>query len=117
MPPRFPGFTRAHVPGGEWVKTRMVRDNFKRAKVAEEEVTRTSLRYISRNTTLPMRTRIEAQLQLVSMPNYTRTTQIKNRCVDSGYARSVIKEFRLCRMKFREKALAGELPGVKKASW
>lgn len=98
MPPRFPGFTRAHVPGGEYPKTRMVRDNFKRAKFAEEEVTRTALRYISRNTTLPKRARIEAQLQLAAMPNYTRYTQIKNRCVESGYARSVIPEFRLCRV-------------------
>lgn len=98
MPPRYPGFTRAHVPGGLYPKTRMVRDNFKRAKVAENEVTRTALRYIARNTTLPGAARIAAQLQLNAMPNYTRPTQIKNRCVESGYARSVISEFRLCRV-------------------
>lgn len=98
MPPRFPGFTRAHVPGGEYPKTRMVRDNFKRSMVAQEEVTRTALRYIARNTTLPQRARIQAQIQLAAMPNYTRATQIKNRCVESGYARSVLSEFRLCRV-------------------
>lgn len=100
MPPRYPGFTKLHVPGGEYVKTKMVRDNFKRQMFAENETTRNALRYISRNTTLPMRARIEAQLQLASMPNYTRYTQVKDRCIESGYARSVISDFRLCRVSF-----------------
>ena len=95
-----PGVNKLHVPGGEYVKTKMVRDNFKRQMFAENETTRNALRYISRNTTLPMRARIEAQLQLASMPNYTRYTQVKDRCIESGYARSVISDFRLCRVSF-----------------
>lgn len=86
------------IPGGEYVKTKMLRDNFKRQMFAENETTRTALRYISRNTTLPMRARIEAQLQLAGMPSYTRYTQVKDRCVESGYARSIIKEFRVSRV-------------------
>lgn len=95
----------------------MVRDNYKRHMFANEETHRVALRYIAQNTTLPMRARVEAQLQLASMPNYTRYTQVRNRCVESGYARSVLPDFRLCRMKFRDMALSGKLPGVRKASW
>lgn len=51
-----------------------------------------------RNTTLPQRVRAQAQLQLSQMHVYTRPTQIKNRCVASGTARSVFRDFRLNRV-------------------
>jgi len=40
-----------------------------------------------------------------------------NRCRTCGRPRSFIRKFGLCRICFRLKALAGELPGVTKASW
>lgn len=57
-----------------------------------------ALRYIIRNTTLPQRVRAQAQLQLSQMHAYTRPTQIKNRCVAGGIARSVIRDFRIARV-------------------
>jgi len=39
------------------------------------------------------------------------------RCGRCGRARAVYRKFMLCRICFRELAHAGELPGVKKASW
>lgn len=51
-----------------------------------------------RNTTLPQRVRAQAQLQLSQMHPYTRPTQIKNRCVASGTARSIIRDFRINRV-------------------
>lgn len=57
-----------------------------------------ALRYLIRNTTLPQRVRAQAQLQLSQMHVYTRPTQIKNRCVASGTARSVFRDFRLNRV-------------------
>lgn len=39
------------------------------------------------------------------------------RCGRCGRARAVFRRFMLCRICFRELAHAGELPGVKKASW
>ncbi|RAO99342.1 30S ribosomal protein S14 type Z [Petrotoga sp. 9PW.55.5.1] len=44
-------------------------------------------------------------------------TRAYSRCKVCGRPRSVYKEFGLCRICFREKALEGKLPGVKKASW
>jgi small subunit ribosomal protein S14 len=40
-----------------------------------------------------------------------------NRCVSCGRSRGYLRKFALCRICFREKALAGEVPGVKKVSW
>lgn len=39
------------------------------------------------------------------------------RCQRCGRARAVLKKFGLCRICFRELALRGEIPGVRKASW
>ncbi|HDI72611.1 MAG TPA: type Z 30S ribosomal protein S14 [candidate division WOR-3 bacterium] len=41
----------------------------------------------------------------------------RNRCKRCGRPRGYIRKFGLCRICFRELALRGELPGVKKASW
>lgn len=40
-----------------------------------------------------------------------------NRCKRCGRPRAYMRRFALCRICFREMALAGELPGVVKASW
>jgi len=39
------------------------------------------------------------------------------RCRRCGRSRAVLRRFMLCRICLRELALAGELPGVTKASW
>lgn len=39
------------------------------------------------------------------------------RCDRCGRPRAVYRRFRLCRVCFREMAHAGELPGIRKASW
>ncbi|MBI3208378.1 MAG: type Z 30S ribosomal protein S14 [Candidatus Solibacter usitatus] len=41
----------------------------------------------------------------------------RNRCFRCGRPRGFIGKFELCRICFRQLALAGEIPGVVKASW
>jgi len=41
----------------------------------------------------------------------------RNRCNRCGRARAYLRKFELCRICFREMALNGEIPGVRKASW
>lgn len=57
-----------------------------------------ALRYAIRNTSLPARVRVQAQLELAQTHPHTRPTQIKNRCIESGTARSVFRDFRLNRV-------------------
>ncbi|KAK4189754.1 hypothetical protein QBC35DRAFT_492306 [Podospora australis] len=102
---------------GCYVNKWVMRDNAKRKAFEAAEPERQALRYIIANTTLPQRTRAIAQLQLTQMHAYTRPTQIKNRCTMGGIGRSVLRAFKISRYNFRMQALAGNLPGVKKASW
>jgi small subunit ribosomal protein S14 len=39
------------------------------------------------------------------------------RCERCGRPRAVMKEFKLCRICFRELAYKGQIPGIKKSSW
>jgi small subunit ribosomal protein S14 len=45
------------------------------------------------------------------------TNQVRNRCRACGRPRGYMRKFQLCRICFREQALAGKIPGVVKASW
>jgi small subunit ribosomal protein S14 len=40
-----------------------------------------------------------------------------SRCQFCGRARAIYKKFGICRICFRNMALRGEIPGVRKASW
>ena len=44
-------------------------------------------------------------------------TRKVNRCFRCGRRRAYMRDFGLCRLCFRELALKGEIPGIKKASW
>lgn len=41
----------------------------------------------------------------------------RNRCFRCGRPRGYLRKFGICRICFRKLALAGEVPGVIKASW
>lgn len=43
--------------------------------------------------------------------------QQHNRCHRCGRPRAYIRQFGLCRICFRELALKGQIPGVRKSSW
>ena len=43
--------------------------------------------------------------------------RLRLRCRNCGRPRGYLRKFALCRICFRKFALAGEIPGVTKASW
>ena len=45
------------------------------------------------------------------------STRAYNRCPICGRPRAYLRQFGLCRICFRNMALRGELPGVRKSSW
>jgi small subunit ribosomal protein S14 len=55
--------------------------------------------------------------ELQSLPRNSSLIRQRNRCVVTGRQRAFMRKFGLSRLVFREKALRGEIPGVKKASW
>ncbi len=54
---------------------------------------------------------------LQKLPRDASLTRQHNRCMFTGRARSFHRKFGVSRLVFREMALRGELPGVKKSSW
>ncbi len=54
---------------------------------------------------------------LQKLPRNASPVRVRNRCSLTGRGRGFVGKFGVSRIKFRELALKGELPGVKKASW
>lgn len=54
---------------------------------------------------------------LDKLPKNASPVRLHNRCQLSGRPRGYIRYFGISRIKFREMALNGKIPGVRKASW
>ncbi|MEY2596036.1 MAG: hypothetical protein RL634_21 [Bacteroidota bacterium] len=54
---------------------------------------------------------------LDQLPKNSSKVRLKNRCQLTGRPKGYMRFFGLSRVTFRDMALAGKIPGVKKASW
>jgi len=54
---------------------------------------------------------------LDELPRNSSKVRLKNRCQLTGRPRGYIRYFGLSRVMFRDMALAGKIPGIRKASW
>ena len=54
---------------------------------------------------------------LALLPRNSSPVRLHNRCKLTGRPRGYIRRFGISRIKFRELALQGKIPGVKKTSW
>ena len=55
--------------------------------------------------------------QLQKLPRNASPVRLHNRCALTGRPRGYLRKFGLCRNVFREMALDGKIPGVRKSSW
>lgn len=78
---------------------------------------RAKLLEIIRDPSMSQSDRNAAYARLNKLPRDSSPTRLRNRCRMTGRSRGYIRKFELSRIKFRELALRGELPGVTKASW
>ena len=56
-------------------------------------------------------------LELQKLPRDSSPVRLRNRCQITGRPRAYIRRFGISRLKFRDMALDGKIPGVRKASW
>jgi len=90
----------------------------KRAKlVAKYAAKRAELFATINNVKLGEEERIEARAKLQQLPRDASPVRQRNRCALTGRPRGVYRKFGLCRLKLRECAMRGEVPGMVKASW
>jgi small subunit ribosomal protein S14 len=54
---------------------------------------------------------------LQKLPRNSSSTRLHNRCSMTGRPRSYMRKFGISRIAFRDLALQGKIPGVRKASW
>jgi len=54
---------------------------------------------------------------LSKLPRNSSKVRLRNRCKITGRARAYSRQFGVSRLVFREWALYGKIPGVRKASW
>jgi small subunit ribosomal protein S14 len=55
--------------------------------------------------------------ELDKLPRNSSKVRLRNRCQLTGRPRGYIRDFGICRNQFRDMALYGKIPGMKKASW
>jgi len=92
--------------------------NERRIKLAAKHRTlRVELRKKVRNLNLSEEERFEAQLMLQRLPKDSSDVRVRNRCQLTGRSRGCLRMFKLSRIKFRELALKGMIPGITKSSW
>jgi small subunit ribosomal protein S14 len=58
-----------------------------------------------------------AIVAMQKLPPNSNPIRMHNRCMITGRPKGYIRQFGVSRINFREMALAGLIPGVKKASW
>ncbi|QFZ18992.1 30S ribosomal protein S14 [Saccharothrix syringae] len=95
-------------------KSKIARDRRRRETVARHAERRAELKEVVR--TDPER-RAEAQRALQRLPRDASPTRLRNRDTVDGRPRAVFRAFGLSRIRLREMAHRGELPGVTKSSW
>jgi small subunit ribosomal protein S14 len=54
---------------------------------------------------------------LAKLPRDSSPVRSHNRCALTGRSKGVLRKFKVCRITLRELALAGKIPGLRKASW
>jgi small subunit ribosomal protein S14 len=54
---------------------------------------------------------------LDKLPRNANPIRLHNRCLLTGRPKGYMRKFGLCRVKFRQMALDGKIPGITKASW
>jgi small subunit ribosomal protein S14 len=61
--------------------------------------------------------RYAARLAFQKLPRNSSPCRLRNRCDITGRPRGTFRKFGLARLKLRDIAMRGEVPGLTKASW
>lgn len=95
----------------------IIKNDRRRALSQKLRSKRLALKQTIKNPLTSAEDRAAAQVKLAKMPRDSSPIRVVNRCQVTGRPRGNLRKFGLSRIQFREKALAGELTGVVKASW
>ncbi|GLW19661.1 30S ribosomal protein S14 [Streptomyces kronopolitis] len=98
-------------------QSKIAKDARRRATVARYAARRAALKAVLRSPHTPEEERTAARRELSRQPRDASPTRVRNRDAVDGRPRGYFRAFGLSRVRLREQAHAGHLPGVRKSSW
>jgi|TARA_B110000438_G_C15730936_1_gene614171 small subunit ribosomal protein S14 len=97
-------------------KAKVVRENKIEIMIEKYSRQRSELISVWKDSSLSLEKRRQARQALAQLPKNSNPNRHRNRCKLTGRSRGYVGFVGLSRIKFREKALMGEFPGIRKAS-
>ncbi|MFE9245522.1 30S ribosomal protein S14 [Nocardiopsis sp. NPDC006938] len=98
-------------------KSKIARNEQRRAVVARYAERRAELRRLVKSPHTSETERAAAAAELRRQPRDASATRVRNRDAIDGRPRAYLRKFGVSRIRFREMAHRGELPGVTTSSW
>jgi small subunit ribosomal protein S14 len=98
-------------------KSKIVKNERRAATVARYAERRAALKELIRSPATSDEQRVAAQAELARQPRDASPVRLRNRDAVDGRPRGYLRKFGLSRVRMRETAHGGELPGTSKASW
>ncbi|MDV8024514.1 30S ribosomal protein S14 [Rhodococcus sp. IEGM 1330] len=98
-------------------KSKIAKNEQRKVVVARWATRRAELKETIRKPSSSDSERAEAQAALQRLPRDSSPVRLRNRDAADGRPRGYLRKFGLSRVKMREMAHRGELPGVHKSSW
>ncbi|MBF6437012.1 30S ribosomal protein S14 [Nocardia cyriacigeorgica] len=98
-------------------KSKIARNEQRKQIVARYAARRAELKELIRNPATADADRAAAQSALQRLPRDASPVRLRNRDAADGRPRGHLRKFGLSRVRVRELAHRGELPGVHKSSW
>ena len=99
-------------------KRSMINREVKRTKLVKRHGRkRVELKKIIASAGASYEDKLAAAVKLQKLPRDSSPARQRNRCALTGRSRGVYRKFGLARVKIREVANRGEIPGLTKASW
>lgn len=98
-------------------KSKIARNEQRKAVVARYAARRGELKELIRTPSTPDAERAAARAALQRLPRDASPVRLRNRDAADGRPRGHLRKFGLSRVRVRQMAHWGELPGVYKSSW
>ncbi|WP_194831814.1 30S ribosomal protein S14 [Nocardia sp. XZ_19_369] len=98
-------------------KSKIARNEQRAAVVARYAERRAELKELIRKPATSDADRADALAELQRQPRDASPVRLRNRDAADGRPRGHLRKFGLSRVRVREMAHRGELPGVRKSSW
>ncbi|MDG4665153.1 30S ribosomal protein S14 [Mycobacterium sp. 236(2023)] len=98
-------------------KSKIVQNERRREIVARYAERRAELKRLIKSPSTTPEVRVAAQSELNRQPRDASPVRVRNRDAVDGRPRGHLRKFGLSRVRMRELAHEGQLPGVRKSSW